>query len=223
MTTDSAPARLARLVTVSATYGAGGSVVAPRLADRLGLEFADRLIPATDEPSPGPGTERITDDERRQKSRNRFLTRLALVTGGLGLPVPPPEDLADPVRERVQESIEALTRGPGAVILGRAAAVVLAGHTAAFHVRLDGPVERRVGRAMNIEGADETTARSRLEETDRARAQYVERLYGRDASDAALYHLILDSTVLSADASVELVAAAALAFWDYGKLSGAAT
>jgi cytidylate kinase len=216
VTTDEG--HVARLVTVSATYGAGGSVVAPRLADRLGLQFADRLIPATDEPSPGPGSERVTEEERRQKSRSRFLTRLALVTGGLGLPVPQAEDLADPVRERVQQSIEGLTRTTGAVILGRAAAVVLAGHAGAFHVRLDGPVERRVGRAMTIEGTDESTARTRLEETDRARARYVERLYGRDASDPALYHLILDSTVLSAGASVEVLATAALAFWDYGKL-----
>jgi cytidylate kinase len=75
-----------------------------------------------------------------------------------------------------------------------------------------------VARAMTIEGADERTARARLDETDRARAQYVERLYGRDASDPRLYHLILDSTVLSTDGAVSAVAAAALAFWEYGKL-----
>ena len=34
----------ARVVTVSATYGAGGALVAPLLAERLGVPFADRLI-----------------------------------------------------------------------------------------------------------------------------------------------------------------------------------
>ena len=34
------------LVTVSATYGTGGSVIAPRLADALGVPFLDRLISA---------------------------------------------------------------------------------------------------------------------------------------------------------------------------------
>lgn len=206
-----------RLVTVSATYGAGGSVVTPRLADRLDLPFADRLIPVADDPQPGPGMERVTEEERRQKSRSRFLARLALVTGGLGLPVPAAEDLADPIRERVRESIDQLIATGGAVILGRAAAVVLADHPSAFHVRLDGPLDRRITRAMTIEGADERTARSRLEETDRARAQYVERLYGRDPSDTGLYHLILDSTVLGVGAVVEVVATAAMAFWEYGK------
>jgi cytidylate kinase len=175
-----------RLVTVSAAYGAGGSVVAPRLADRLGLPFADRLIPASNAPTPGPGSERVSEEERRQKSRSTFLTRLAYTTG--------------------------------AVILGRAAAVVLAGHPRAFHVRLDGPLDRRAARAMGIEGVDERTAWSRLEETDRARTQYVERLYGRDPADPRLYHLILDSTVLSVDGTVEVVTSAAAAFWEYGKL-----
>ena len=34
------------LVTLSATYGAGGSVVGPELAQRLGVHFVDRLIPS---------------------------------------------------------------------------------------------------------------------------------------------------------------------------------
>ena len=32
-----------RLITVSAAYGAGGSVVAPALAERLGLPFLQRV------------------------------------------------------------------------------------------------------------------------------------------------------------------------------------
>jgi cytidylate kinase len=202
-----------RVVTLSATYGAGGSVVAPRLATRLGLPFADRLIPARDAAVAVPGRERITEEERRQTSTRRFLARLAHVTGGLGLPVPTAEDMADPIRLRVEESIRALVDSGGAVILGRAAAVVLAGEPRAFHVRLDGPHRRRVARAMGIEATDEETSRSRLEETDRARSRYVERLYGRDPTDPGLYHLMIDATVLSQDDCVELIARAATAFW----------
>ena len=202
-----------RVVTVSATYGAGGSVVAPRLAQLLGLPFADRLIPAIDAAIAEPGRERVTEEERRQTSTGRFLARLAHMTGGLGLPVPTAQDMADPIRQRVEESIATLVAGGGAVILGRAGAVVLADHERAFHVRLDGPYERRVARAMSIEGTDTDTARARLEETDRARSRYVERLYGCDPADPALYHLILDATVLATDDCVELIARAAAAFW----------
>ena len=198
-----------RIVTISATYGTGGSVIGPQLAQRLGVPFADRLIPARDAPAPAVGTEQVTDAERLQISRSRFLARLALLTGGLGLPVPHPEDMTDPVRQRVEQSIHDLVEAGGAVILGRAAAVVLAGHRRAFHVRLDGPDERRAARAMTIEGIDAATARARLLETDRARARYVDRLYGHDPADQRLYHLVMDSTMFA-------TAAAAEAFWQQG-------
>jgi cytidylate kinase len=91
--------------------------------------------------------------------------------------------------------------------------VVLADHPTAFHVRLDGPEDRRCARAMAIDGIDEATARDRMAETDRARARYFTRIYGRDAADAALYHLVVDSTVLPVEACVRLVVDAATAFW----------
>ena len=168
-----------RVVTMSATYGAGGSRGGTSLAERLGLPFADRLILASDTAAPGAGTERVTEDERRQYSRTRFLARLALVTGGLGVPVPTAEAVGGGVQAQVEASIHQEMAHDGAVILGRAAAVVLAGHPRAFHVRLDGPNARRVQRGMTIERIDEATARARLDETDRARSRYVERVYGR--------------------------------------------
>jgi cytidylate kinase len=201
-----------RVLTLSATYGAGGSVIGPRLAQRLGLPFADRLIPARDAVVDEAG-ESLSDEERHETTRQRFLSRLALVTGGMGMPVPTGADIADPVRVQVEESIEQLVEQGGAVILGRAGAVVLADHPRALHVRLDGPEVRRVARAMQVEGIDEDTARQRMGETDRARARYVEKLYGRDPADAALYHLIIDSTVLAPDDCVDIVARAAAAFW----------
>jgi cytidylate kinase len=50
-------------------------------------------------------------------------------------------------------------------------------------------------------------------ETDRARARYLTRLYGRDAHDPALYHLVVDSTVLPVEACVRMLVDAAVAFW----------
>ena len=82
----------ARVVTVSASYGSSGSLIAPAVAARLGLPFHDRLIPARDavaaalEDDTG---ERMTEEERLAARRTSFLDRLAHLTGGLGLPVPP--------------------------------------------------------------------------------------------------------------------------------------
>jgi cytidylate kinase len=202
-----------RLVTVSATYGVGGSVIAPRLAERLGLPFADRLLPAADVARQTRTSENLTDEERDQTAKAGLLTRLAYITSGLSMPVPLPIDVGEGLREQVEASIRQLVGAGGAVLLGRAGSVVLAGHPTAFHVRLDGPEERRVARAMAIEHIDEKTARNRLNETDRARSRYVHRLYGRDISDPLAYHLLLDSTVLEVNDSVSVIATAAEAFW----------
>ena len=96
----------------------------------------------------------------------------------------------------------------GAVILGRAGG-------AAFQRRARGaagaavrPAEARIAQAARIEDVDADTARQRLPEVDRARAQYVRRLYGADIDDPALYHLQIDSTAVPLDACVGLIAEA---------------
>src|SRR5436190_321761 len=214
-----------RVLTVSATYGAGGSVIAPRLAERLGLPFADRFITAQDAPALGGGLDefgRLTEGEgsAEEEPRKSFLARLAHLNAGLNLPLPrDPADLRDHIRNRVEHSITELLESGGAgdpggsVILGRAAAIVLAKHPSAYHVRLDGPVERRARRGAAIEGIDVAAARARLEQTDSARQRSATRLYQRDLDDVGLYHLVLDSTVLDVDDCVAIVAQAANTFW----------
>jgi len=103
-----------------------------------------------------------------------------------------------------------LAESGGGVILGRAAAVVL-GKDRGFHVRLDGPDERRILQGAAIEGISEEQARERQCAADKARNAYVRRLYRRDPADASLYHLMIDSTAMPLDAVIELIVTAARA------------
>jgi cytidylate kinase len=97
----------------------------------------------------------------------------------------------------------------GAVILGRAAAVVLRDEPGALHVRLDGPPDRRIGQAMVVNGVDRPTAVQELKIADQARETYVERWYGVDPHDPRNYDLVIDSTRINVDGCVELIALAA--------------
>jgi len=204
-----------RFVTLSATYGAAGSVVGPLLARRLGLPFADRLIPARDAPVARSG-EGVNEEERQQEPRRSFFARLANLNVGLNFPAPrDPDDLRDHVRDQVERSIRELMATGGAVLLGRAGQVVLARDPRAFHVRLDGPPERRARRGALWEGIDLQTAHDRMVETDEARTRYTRRLYQHDPADPSLYHLLLDATVLSAPMCVDLIATAADAYWSH--------
>ena len=109
-----------------------------------------------------------------------------------------------------EAGIGRLLAAGGGVILGRAAAVVL-GKDRGFHVRLDGPAERRAAQGAAVEGISEEQARERLRTADKARTAYVRRLYRTDPADASLYHLVIDSTAMPLDTVIELIATAASA------------
>lgn len=211
------------VITVSATYGAGGSVIAPRLAAELDLPFVDRLISADasqDAVRQARSQEGLVKGEQESTPTGRFLSyfaRAATVGAVIG-PDPDLQDDAD-IRVRTEEALQELIAGGGGVVLGRAGAIVLASRPRAYHVRLDGPVERRVAWAAPFENLDLEAARRRQAETDRARASFVKRLYRKDPADPSLYHLVVDPTVIGVDAAVDVIKAAASAFFAF---SGAA-
>ena len=200
-----------RLVTVSASYGAGGSVVAPALAERLGLPFLQRVTTSEGNfAEPGPCDEQLSAEEVKATPVHRLLAHLtqAMPTGPTQSP-PSTHHQDEHLRGTGEAGIRRLLASDdGGVILGRAAAVVL-GKGRGFHVRLDGPAERRIAQGATIEGISEDQARERLRAADKARTAYVRRLYRCDPADASLYHLVIDSTAVPLDTVIELILAAA--------------
>jgi hypothetical protein len=192
-------------------------VIAPRLAAEMGLPFIDRLISADASENAARhahSQEGLVEGEQESTPTGRFLSYFARAAT-VGAVIGPDPDLLDDedIRARGEEALQALASGAPGVVLGRGGAVVLARRPLAYHVRLDGPVERRVAWAAPFEHLDTEAARRRQAETDRARASYVKRLYRKDPADPSLYHLVLDPTVLGIDAAVEVVKAAAAAFF----------
>jgi cytidylate kinase len=210
---------MASVVTLSASFGAGGSVVGPQVAERLDLPFLDRAIPvAVAEALAVPMSEVMAHDERRTSGFGRLFASLARAAA---LPdtefgtVPSaaratfgdqPEQV---FREQTERVLHQVAETEGGVILGRAGAIVLRDHEDALHVRLDGPLDARVQRAVGLEGVDEEQARKLAAETDRAREAYVKHFYKCDARDPCHYHLELDSTALDLDTCVDLIVTAA--------------
>jgi cytidylate kinase len=197
------------LVTLSATYGAGGSQVGPALAQRLGVDFLDRAIPnKVAERLSIPLDEALAHDESLGDAIGRLSSSFALLPELAGAMVHADLLAEEDYRRETERAIREHA-AHGAVVLGRAGQMVLREEPGALHVRLDGPPERRLRQAMVLEGVDEETAKRHMRETDRARQAYVQHFYGADPSDCGLYHLVLDSTQLPLDACVELIARAA--------------
>jgi cytidylate kinase len=208
--TSSGPA--VRLITVSASYGAAGSVVAPALADRLGLPFMQRVTTSEGHPAaPGPCDEQMTEEEVKATPVHRLLASFTQAMPAGPTQSPPSSHHQDQhLRGHGEAGIHRLLAGGGGVILGRAAAVVL-GKDRGYHVRLDGPPDRRVVQGATIEGISEQEANARRRASDKARTAYVRRLYRIDPGDPSLYHLVIDSTAIPPDTVIELILVAARA------------
>jgi hypothetical protein len=202
------------VVTLSAPYGAGGSDVGPAVAERLEVAFVDRAIPTgVAEKLAVPLREAIERDEAIGGWFTRALLSFGQVGPALAGAGPPAGTVLNPDAfcQATEQVLREHAAGEGAVILGRAGAVVLRDHPGALHVRLTGPREARIDQGMLLEGVDRATAERHVEETDRARETYVRHFYRVDARDPALYHLVIDSTALPLSACADLIVEAAQA------------
>ena len=196
------------LVTISASYGAGGSQIGPAVAERLGVEFLDRAIPTSvADRLRVPLDDALAHDESLGDAIGRLVSTFALLPELAGAMVQAGYLAGEDYRRETERLIKEHADS-GAVILGRAGAVILRDHPGALHVRLDGPPERRIAQAVEIEGLSPNDAERLRKDGDRAREAYVRHFYGCDAKDPSLYHLVIDSTALSKETVVEIIAAA---------------
>jgi hypothetical protein len=202
---------MTRLIALSAAYGAAGSRVGPALAERLGVPFLDRAIPlAVAERLEVPLDVAVEHDESVSRS---LLERMlqGFIGADAGAPMPPTPELISEqdFRAATEEVLRRQAATGEGVILGRGAAFLLREDPAVLRVRLHGPPEARLRRAVELQGLDEETARRGLTHADRAHAEYAKRFYGANIDDPRLYQLMLDGTAFPVEELVELIARAA--------------
>ena len=199
------------VVTISAAYGAAGAEVAPAVAERLGLPFHDRAIPARVAGRLGvPVAEAEANDETVVRGLWRLVASLGTMPDPVGgvLPTATLPD-ARAYRQQTERVLIEIAEGAGGVVLGRAAALVLGQRAGALHVRLDGPEERRLEAAVARSGRPWDDVRREMEVMDRTREAYVRHFYRCDPRSAKHYHLVIDSTAMSVGAVVDLIVTAA--------------
>jgi cytidylate kinase len=199
-----------RVVTLAALYGAGGSLVGPRVAERLGVPFLDRAIPRSVAERAGLAEAAVAEADDGPRSRwNHVLDavgRASPATGASGQ-----VERIDLEQRRLHAEIErflADASRSGGVVLGRGGAVVLASVPGALHVYLGGNRDRRIERVIEFDRVGRAVAARRVDAHDRARRDYVRSVYGIDGDDPALYHLMIDALSLGVDVCVDLIVAA---------------
>ena len=197
------------MITISASYGAGGSEIGPLLADRLGVPFVDRAIPAAVSDRLSVSLDEVlAREEPPHGALSRLISHLAPATLAVyGGHVAPELIQNDETFRVATERVLHDYAAAGAIILGRGAAVVLARRrrtscTCAWTARASDGFCRQCVCSTSIAPRPKRQMRN----ADLSREAYVRHWYNADPHDPGLYHLVIDSTSITLDACIELIA-----------------
>ncbi len=200
------------VVTITRQYGAGGSLVAQGVAERLGWTVIDNEFVGEVARLAGLPPEEVAAREERTPS---LIERLGqtLAASAPEIFVPTASAEAQPDEEaliRITERVitEAVTHGR-IVLVGRGAHAFLGAprdSTTSLHAYVVAPRDARVRTIMQRLSLPEHEAARKVDEVDRDRERYLERYYRRRRDDAATYHLVVNTAWLGYDGAADLVA-----------------
>jgi cytidylate kinase len=200
------------LITIARQYAAGSSVVARLAADALGWTLLDDELIHEVAARAGMSHDEVAELDERIPS---FMERVAQ-TNALAYPdllMPSGEIAVEPehvnIARVMRGVIEELGQRERLVLVGRAAAAVLARRAGALHVRLVASRAFRVRQAIERLGIPADEAPAVLEDRDKNRERYHREFYGRDWRDAANYHMTLNTELLGFDGASALIVAGA--------------
>lgn len=198
------------VVTISRQLGCGGAQVGQFLAARLGFRYADREILRL---AARALTTREEDISWREERPSTFWEKLTLpfAYGSPDAPyIPPPMRIITDDELFTAESgvIRDLAAECDCVVVGRGGAQILRDHPNAIHVLLHAPEAARVRRVMEVYSvADVGEALRTVRQADSERQAFHQRLGHMDWLGARNYHISLDTSVISIDQVVDLLAA----------------
>jgi len=194
-----------RAVTISRQAGSGGHSVAERLVELIkagehgeNWTIFDRNL-----------VEKVLEDHKLPARLSRFMpeNRISAIADTMDelFGLHPPSWM---LVRKTSETILHLAELGNVILIGRAANIVTRRMPHVFHVRLVSPLEKRVERLQRSNGLTAKAALKLAEEQDLARRRYVKQFFAKNIDDPLLYHLVLNTDLLSIDATARMIAMA---------------
>ncbi len=197
-----------QVITVEREYGSQGAAFAHHLAERLGWRLIDSCVIEDVARKAGVTPDLVKRcDERVDPWFYRF--GKAIWSGSLErLPSDPEVFDSERMVEFVRGYLIDQAAKSNCVVVGRAAACVLAKAPGAFHVFVYASMARKI-RFIQEQFPDHAhDAEREILATDRRRSEYIRRYFEREWDDRRLYHLMLNSC-MGMDAMVNATLAGA--------------
>jgi cytidylate kinase len=184
-------------ITISRTFGSGGTEVGFLVARQLGWRFCDRSILRQTAQTLGLSSASLRyQEERRCGFLDRLLSLIAITSPEV--PFIPPLDMPIYSRElfEVERNVmRCLVNNAPAVLVGRGGFVALKDRPATLHVRIQADLPFRMQFLVDRgKAADLESARKAIELSDRNRAAFIREVSGLDWFDPRLFDLVLDTS-----------------------------
>lgn len=190
------------VVTINEQYGAGGTYVGERVAERLGVPFVGSRFSSQE-------IEQIDQAAEAEPTMNRWLWDFAHTSNAdIDAAVATDAQSNTMVVEQNTREVIGFVKDDGGVVLGRDATRVLANMRGAYHVRIEAPVRVRIDRAAEVAGISRDTAAQRQSREDRMRTEMSLRLMKYDANDHQFYDLVVNTGFESLDDAVNHIVVA---------------
>lgn len=199
-----------RAVTISRQAGCGALVIADKLALLLQAHYPKDSCPWT--VFDHNLMEKVLEDHHLPSRIAQFLPEdrigeLQDIIDDLCGIHPPSWTLI----QQTTETILHLANLGSVILIGRGANVITAKLPNVFHVRLVAPLEDRVEHAHKSYNVTKSQAREFCLHEDRGRKRYLRKYFKADVDDALLYHLTINTGMVSYDDAARLIVEAALA------------
>jgi cytidylate kinase len=197
-----------RTVTISRQTGSRGYEVAEALAKYLQAGSADEI----------PWTvldrnlvEKVLADHHLPEQLARFMPEDRhseienILSDVFGLHPPSPSLVAKTV-----QTILHLAEVGHVILLGRGANVITSRLDYVFHVRLIGSLTRRIEYIRRVREIGEKEAREFIHAADGGRERYLKTYFQKNIDDPLLYHLTINTDLMSSEKAAEIIGAAIL-------------
>lgn len=107
--------------------------------------------------------------------------------------------------QQTAETILHLVHLESAIIVGRGANIITARMPGVLHIRLIASLESRIEHMRHFDGLDRKQAMARIGREDRGRRRYLKTHFHRDVDDPLLYHLVINTDLVSLDDAARIV------------------
>ncbi len=226
------------VITVNGPVGSGSFEVGQMVAERLGINYVDRMVLATAARRIGSPVGNLVEKEQRiigfRERLGRFLQTMlerSAISGvgsepyfGHGTEMLPAETYTEllgdsPTQaqtvndkafiEATSAVITELATEGNVVIIGRGSNKILADFPGALHVGILAPVEARIENIMAREHYSREEATSYVNEVEEARVAFFRKFFRVSANDPELFHIILNGARIRPEIAAEMVVHAA--------------